>query len=358
MATNAEQIVTQAPAVEIDEEVVAQQYVDKILAEEAATTRPRDETGKFVSPDKESETAPVKAEADEDAAPVEAQPSGDDGEEIEPGDSPPIEAPAFWSAEQKQVWDSLTPEAKNVVLARETERDAAVRRAQNETAETRKAIEARETTVKQMEQQYADSLKIVTQAILTADSALAEWSNITDHAKAYEEDPVRYGSLQIRAQQAMVRLSNVQAEQNRIAEHRQNEAKQAHSKRLAEVFPDFADPVKGKAIVDKWAPLLLQNGFTQEEVGQTRDVLWDPRHLKVFDMLFDKASKFDKAEAARKTIVEKKVAQQAPKVAKPKAQDDGQKGKSPRVAALEQRAKESGSLQDKADYFSALLAEE
>ena len=116
--------------------------------------------------------------------------------------------------------------------------------------------------------------------------------------------------------------------------------------------------MKGKAIVDRWAPLLLSNGFTQDVINQTRDVQWDPRHLKIFNLLFDKASKLDQMEAARKTVAEKKVAQPAVKVARPKAQDDG-KARSPRVAALEKQAKESGnSLWDKAAAFAAIIEEE
>src|SRR3990167_3334996 len=355
MATNAEQIVNQAP-VEIDEEVAAQQYVDKILAEEAATTRPRDETGKFVSTKEESETVPAEAEAEEDASPETV--TGDETEAEDNPETPVIAPPDSWPADDKAAWDGIPSNLQAVIAKRDAEQKAAFNRQINEASESRKKYDSEMQGLNQERQRYADSLKIVTNYVqMGLDPILAEWAR-ADRAKLAQEDPAGYLALQARVQERQEQLGAIYAEQQRLTEHQTKEQRDAHNKRLAEVFPDFADPVKGKAIVDKWAPVLLSNGFSQDEINQTRDVPWDPRHLKLFDLLVDKAAKYDKAEAARKTIVEKKVAQQAPKIAKTKAQDDGQKGKSPRVAALEQRAKESGSLQDKADYFSELLAEE
>src|SRR3990167_194442 len=125
MATNAEQIVTQAPAAEI--------------AEEAAATRPRDETGKFVSPDKESEAAPVKAVADDDAAPQGTEATGED-EKIDPEETPPLDLPRSWAQDAQERWTKLDRETQQYLLDHDSKASETVRRAQNEAAEARKSV--------------------------------------------------------------------------------------------------------------------------------------------------------------------------------------------------------------------------
>lgn len=67
----------------------------------------------------------------------------DDTEEDDPEPETAIEAPQFWGAEDKALFAELTPEAQEVVLKVDQQREAAVRRKIEESGTARKAAEER-----------------------------------------------------------------------------------------------------------------------------------------------------------------------------------------------------------------------
>jgi len=85
---------------------------------------------------------PQSPSKEDDAAP-ETDPS-DDAEANDPDgeNQPPIERPRSWAKEWDEEWKSYPRAAQERILAREQERDAAIRRSQNDLAEQRKALEA------------------------------------------------------------------------------------------------------------------------------------------------------------------------------------------------------------------------
>lgn len=320
----------------------------------AATELPRSEDGKFVARKKESEASsdPVAGDEETDAAPVEEQPSGEEDGETEPEseNDPPIDPPHSWTKEQRDAWNALTPQAKQVVLERETARDAEVRRVQNEAAEERKAAKAERDTTAQERRQYADNLKALHQLQAIIDPVLADGNQI-DWVKLAQDDPAGYVQKKAAYEQRLGIFQAVQAEIQQVTQRQNAEAMANYKQRLNEVFPEFANPETGKAIKESYVPTLKDVGFSEQEIESGWGIPHEPRYLKILD----KAAKFDKLMAERSKIGNKKVAPQPAKVVKPHAADAGSKGKPSNIVALEKRAKESGRDADMAELFLATM---
>lgn len=325
----------------------------EFVADAAGTETPRDESGRFKARGEESEDQPeALAEADpNDAAPDEDQPSGEeDGDEPESEDDPPIDPPASWTKEQRDAWNALTPQAKQVVLERETARDAEVRRVQNEAADERKAAKAEREATAQERRQYADNLKAIHQLQAVIDPVLAE-GNQTDWVKLAKDDPAGYVAKAAEYQQRLNIFQAVQAEIQQVTQRQNAESRADYAKRLADEYPDLTDAVKGKAVKESWMPTLKHVGFSDAEIEQGWGIPHEPRYFKILDL----ATKQIRAEAERAKIGDKKVAPQPTKTVKPRAADSGAKGKSASVVALEKRARETGRTDDMANYVLAEL---
>jgi hypothetical protein len=137
VATEAPQPVTvvEAPKPSIEQtmsEVYDKNYPDSRVA--------RDRTsGEFKSKESAVEAVPeVKAEGAEvsDTAPETTQEPTT--ETVEPEETPAIDMPASWAADRKGVWDTLSPEARQIVAERESQ-------AQSKLSELGRAVKATET---------------------------------------------------------------------------------------------------------------------------------------------------------------------------------------------------------------------
>src|SRR5271166_1728543 len=111
--------------------------------------------------------APVEAAADPTKSPAQAE----DGSPQEPAvtaettesqaeaaQEPPIEPPRSWKADEKERFKSLPRETQAYLAERETERDRALNRSQNEAAEKLKGLTAKEQAVEQARAQYEAAL--------------------------------------------------------------------------------------------------------------------------------------------------------------------------------------------------------
>lgn len=348
-----EQIQQQERMSDLDTELPA--VADDIMAmldKEAATDRPRDETGKFVAQAKESE-APSEGEEPEaeadDAAPEEAS-----GEEVEAEPETAIEPPASWTADAKEHFAKLPPDLQKYVSERESDREKGINAKLSEAAEARKKYDAAEQATAQERQQYAENLTKLYQFQQVIDPVLAD-GNQTDWAKLRRDDPAGYVQKWGDYQERIGLMNAVGAEIQRISHHQAEELKANHARRLNEVFPEFANPETGRTLRDGYVPTLKDAGYTAEEIEQGWGALHyrDPRDLKILD----KAAKYDKLMAERKTIGDKKVAPQPGKVVKPRGADTGASGKSAHIAALEKRAKSSHRMSDQVDYILAIANE-
>jgi hypothetical protein len=329
---------------------------DIMEALDTATDRPRDDSGRFTARAAEESEAGEEAPEAEDAAPDEDRPSGEEEEqEVEPETDPLIDPPLSWTKEQREAWNALTPEARHVVLERETARDAEVRRGQNEVAEARKQFEAERTAAAQERQRYAEALQSGQMlAILNpviAEGQNMDWSRLAQAERDGQIDPGTYNARWAEYQQAMSMLGHVQNELRQANEKQAEEGRHFRKKALTDAIPDLGNEQSAQAIKTEIAPVLLDVGFSQAEV----DGFWaehpDPRYVHVLR----EAAQARKYREARKTIAAKKATQNAPGVAKPRASDTAPKGTPKHIVALEKRARETGNIHDEVDLVLAHL---
>ena len=345
----------QTELIETDAESI-EANLDEVMAAldtPPATERSRDEQGRFSAQhESEAETDEVEAE---DAAPQEETSGEVEEEEGEPETT--IDPPIFWSADEREAWNSLTPAARQIVLDKETERNAVVTRMRNEAAEARKSAETAAEAARQERQRYADVLN--NGSLLAAlDPVLAEGSQ-TDWAllaRMEQEGQVDQGTYnaKLAAYQQRLSLHNAMAqERNRVMEQHADEARQARKKALSEAYPDFGNEATAAPIWQAFEPVMADAGFTRAEIDAFRSDVPDPRYIQILK----DAAEMRKIRAARKTVGQKKAVPAAVRVQKPRASDNAKQGPSNRVKALDERAKRTGILGHQADAILAHLME-
>src|SRR6478735_8945483 len=87
-----------------------------------------------------------------------AEARGEQPEAPEPAEEPPIEPPRSWTKEEKAEFATYPREAQEKIARREQDREAALRKGQNEHAEKLKGLTAKEQQVEQARQQYEAAL--------------------------------------------------------------------------------------------------------------------------------------------------------------------------------------------------------
>lgn len=198
----------------------------------------------------EEETAPTDAQSDEERLIDELAAEGDDGEEgTEEGEQeteiPP--PPLGWTKEDAEAWKALTPEAREVVIRRDSERDRHMRKVTSEAAETRKTVEREAiAAVAQHKEIHAQQLQAYA-SLLTpqpADPRLLYTGDPNDVVIYQRQDAAhREGLAQQHRLQQEIAQSQQQAEQARNALNASElEAEQA---KLRDALPEFFDPEKG-----------------------------------------------------------------------------------------------------------------
>lgn len=178
-----------------------------------------------------------------------------------------------------------------------------------ELAELRKANEAEQKAIqesKQVRDTYAQRLKAIEEFLTQGDSQ-------EDLAALKENDPIGYAVKVAEQTEKKEQLNAVRAEQQRIAQQQQAEQSQAmqnfvaqEAQKLAQVLPEFSDPVKGEQLRSEIRNYGKSKGFTDEELAQ----VYDHRHVEILN----KARLYDLLQKS-KPSVKKKVAE-APKMVK------------------------------------------
>lgn len=259
--------------------------------------RPRNERGQFTSATDEPEELPEEAEE-----PETDEVEGDEAEaELEADEEAP-EAhpmPPSWGADDAELWATLPPEAQARIAAREGERDRGLNLKLQETANARKAAEAKAVEV-------STRLEELDRVIGTVEAIY----------KTPEPDPraFGYGTQQFnqaayntayqqwqQTEQALAQLNEQRAQALSQQEKQEAEAfnawKQEHEATYAPKFiadvPDLTDPAKGGPILQGLIEYGKANGisedvFSDEAVSRLTSaelhILW-------------KAQQFDKVRA-------------------------------------------------------------
>lgn len=168
----------------------------------------------------------------------------EDETEDEPDPATVIAAPQSWDAEARAIWQTIPPEAQQVIAARDAESSATVQRALNEKTEvTRQANQQIESVTQ---------LRAATEAVLrkAAQTFQGKWDNV-DWLTWAQTDPAAYtaGKAMFEAEQSELgRLDAVTQHQTNLAMQHFQTTKVERLKTLA---PELLDPVKGPALVQE-----------------------------------------------------------------------------------------------------------
>lgn len=207
--------------------------------------------------DTPSEVVPTTEEADDPETPAI---EGEQDQELESDpETPAIAAPKSWDAEERARFATLPKDVQSLIVNRETERDRAVSKAQQEASDQAKRTTQElaaigefkskiAATLDQADQQFADVWDQVDWEALAAEDPQAYAINKERHAKAIT------AREQLRAAKASTEAAEFQSY---IA---------AEKTKLSTVAPDLADPVKGGALLGKVGEFLLGLGYAANDL--------------------------------------------------------------------------------------------
>jgi hypothetical protein len=277
-------------------------------AEAASEPKPRDESGRFVS---QKQDLPDGADAGSEAN---ASPGEEtDGNADPDGENlPSIEPPRSWTKEQKDEFSGLPRHVQEIVAQREQEREATLRRSQNEAAEQRKALEAKHAEAEQTRKDHEEKLfeyeRRLNYETMKEFDDIRNWDDVRNLART---DPIRYGEWQA----AQSQLQDIKAQADQARQRRQSEEQSTFQKFASEQdqiasdrIPDLKNPEKSKAAQELALNWLRKSGFSDEDLagswnGQKPLYL---RDAKLQEMAF-KAAKWDAAQEAAKVAKAKEV---------------------------------------------------
>ena len=286
----------------------------------------------------ESEKPEKQAAAEPEAAPPEAE-ATEAPQEAE-AQAPEAEPTVTVKIDGKDVEVPLS-ELKNGY-----QRQADYTRKTMEAAEQRKAAEAERSQALQERQAYAANLQRM-QAQL--EGALQQQQQ-TNWEELLQSDPVEYLKQQHQAQARQAQLSQVYAEQQRVAALQQAEAQQAHLRHLQAQqedllakLPEWKDEAKSKAEKVAIREYLAQQGYEPDAINNIADAraVILARKAMLYDQMVGKAS-----------AAAKKVSTLPTKVERP---GQGENPGLDRRSSAYQRLSKTGRAEDAAALFASIL---
>ena len=220
------------------------------------------------------------------------------------------------------------------------QRQADYTRKTMEVAEERKRVEAEKTSVSAERQK----------AIQLAEEFIRSNSFTSDQAsldKLLEESPAEYLKIKRAEEVRMMKVHEARQKQSELidAESREQQSRVAQfvkqqAQLLEAKVPEWKDAAKAKVQKQELAAYLMQEGFTEQEIGSLID------HRTV--LVARKAMLYDKAA----TVTDKKVAKTPPKVEKAGAKADSVPQDN---AGLIKRLGRSNSVEDAAALIEKLM---
>jgi hypothetical protein len=296
---------------------------------------------------------PEESAPEADDAPQEIEPSVETEaqHDPEPEEATSIEPPRSWSREARERWNQLDPEVQEYLLERDSQDSAAIRKAQNEAAEQRKAADAELQAAQQQREQYEQALAYHLQALQsTHGSEFGDIQSPADEARVAREDPLRYSQYLAHVRQAeLIQRQHQALYQQRQQEYGMNWQSQTakEDQLFAERFPDATDPVKGPEIRAE-ALKHLKALFTDEELGAayTRPNAISLRDHRLQTIIAE-WSQYKTREAKAKKATPKPVRQ----VVRPGVASGKNSEMESRTTALEQKLDKTGNWKDAAKLY-------
>jgi len=224
------------------------------------------------------------------------------------------------------------------------QRQADYTRKSQSLAEQRKTYEANVQAVQAERQKYGQALEILAQ---NQNAELNRFQNV-DWAALKESDPMDYMEKRIEFQDAKDRVTQVQQEQNRVAQQSQTEMQsvlqekiQKEAESLVKALPEYADPSSN--LKNELRDYTLGLGFSPDDV----DGITDHRVVLVLHkaMMNDRRSK---VPTAKKTKTVPKVVKSGTPQTKAQRVKKG-------VQAKRERLAKTGHQRDAANVFLDLI---
>jgi len=293
-----------------------------------------------------------------DEGQVEAQSDNQEDEQISEGsaedwqDDEPQEESESETEEQEQEQTysvTVSGEEKELTLSELkslAQQGADYTKKTQQVAEQRKALEVESKAIEEaryLRDAYAERLQAMEQLL-----SAPEQSENLEYLK--ESDPIGYAVKVAELSQQKEQLQAVQAERYRIAEQQQAEQQQAlrgylaeQSAKLAQVLPEYSDPVKGEALRSDLRSFAKGIGFSDEELSMVRD----SRQV----LALHKAMLYDKLQKAKpelnKRVNEASKTMKSGNGVKPATSDQ--------VKKQQAQLRNSGKVRDAAKLFESFL---
>ncbi len=275
-------------------------------------------------------------------------------EEAQPEESA-IEPPRSWSKEEKERFTQLPRETQEYLTRRETERDTALRRGQNEAAQTRQTLEIERAALDTARKQYEAVLPALLQQL--QQQQMGEFADIRTQADVdnmARNDWQRFALWQNhRMKMDALNQQVVQHQQQQQQEYvqRWNQFATAEDVKFAAQATEMHNPDEAHRIATAAVTLLRDTGFTDDDLnklwsGQASVSLRDHR----MQLIIRDAARYRQAKASAPT---RKAALPASKTLRPGTPAERASDKQVELSSLDKRLNESGKWRDAADLLIA-----
>jgi hypothetical protein len=218
----------------------------------------------------DDDEAPLDEAPDDNQIPEEADADPENTEQTEEPATPAIDPPVSWTAEDKELFAQLPPEAQAVIARRESERDKAVQSKATEAAEARKSREQAEAAIHQLHSAYTSQLEqfLATNEPQKPDPA---WLNTAAYGeegpRTFYQMQAAYEAHQAQRTQAQQELQTAQQRQAALTE-RQQQAFYAEQHQLLsdpeKGIPGWSDPSRQPEIAKQITEFANAHGYAEQ----------------------------------------------------------------------------------------------
>lgn len=206
----------------------------------------------------EQEEASDQEAGDEDAPDDEPASEDDAEDEDDEPESPAIDAPKFWSAEEKAIFAKAPAEVQQLVAAKTAEAEKRVYAAKEDAATARK-----EASV------IGEYKAVIDQQIERAEAVFkGKWDGV-DWAQWAKDDVAEYAAAKEEFEAEQRELTRLQTVQAATEAESYRQFVQAEAQKLADPehgVPALADPVKGSENKAAIVKMLRAEGFEAEDL--------------------------------------------------------------------------------------------
>lgn len=205
----------------------------------------------------------------DDAQPEPEQEEKPEGEEA-PDEAPePVEAPVSWAKDAKEVFGKLPPEAQQIIVEREKQREQFVQAKSREAATTRQTVEgeARQILL-QLQRNHAEQLGKYAQQfeVQPPDQRLLYSGNPNDQTLYMQQDAA-YRASYAQRDTAQREAQEAARQATLLEQQEQQEAIQREHAVLAEKIPEWSDPSERAKLLTTLQPIAAELGYSQEAMN-------------------------------------------------------------------------------------------